>query len=133
MSACSASAVCWCSSPGPRWSGRRWGAGARALGRAWRRLVEVNLFGHIAVTQALLPALIRSKGRVVNISSVAVRSLCPPRVLTQARSSRSRRAATPCDAKSPRSGSRWSWSSRAPCARKCPAGRSPPPVSWRRP
>lgn len=36
----------------------------------WRRLYEVNLFGHIAVTQALLPALIRSKGRVVNISSV---------------------------------------------------------------
>jgi NAD(P)-dependent dehydrogenase (short-subunit alcohol dehydrogenase family) len=36
----------------------------------WRRLFEVNFFGHIAVMQTLLPALIRNKGRVVNISSV---------------------------------------------------------------
>ena len=36
----------------------------------WRRLFEVNFFGHIAAIQTLLPALIRGKGRVVNISSV---------------------------------------------------------------
>ena len=36
----------------------------------WRHLFEVNFFGHIAVIQTILPALIRSKGRVVNISSV---------------------------------------------------------------
>jgi NAD(P)-dependent dehydrogenase (short-subunit alcohol dehydrogenase family) len=39
----------------------------------WRRMFEVNLFGHVAVIQTLLPALIRTKGRVVNISSVGGR------------------------------------------------------------
>lgn len=36
----------------------------------WRRMFDVNLFGHVAMTQALLPALLRSSGTVVNISSV---------------------------------------------------------------
>lgn len=43
----------------------------------WRWVFEVNLFGHIAVTQALLPALLRDKGRVVNISSVGGRIAMP--------------------------------------------------------
>ena len=36
----------------------------------WRNLFEVNLFGHIAMIQALLPALLHGSGTVVNISSV---------------------------------------------------------------
>lgn len=36
----------------------------------WRRLFDVNLFGHVAMIQALLPALIESRGTIVNISSV---------------------------------------------------------------
>jgi NAD(P)-dependent dehydrogenase (short-subunit alcohol dehydrogenase family) len=36
----------------------------------WRHLFEVNLFGHMAMTQALLPTLLHSSGTVVNISSV---------------------------------------------------------------
>ena len=43
----------------------------------WRRVFEVNLFGHIAVTQVLLPALLRSGGRVVNISSIGGRAAMP--------------------------------------------------------
>jgi NAD(P)-dependent dehydrogenase (short-subunit alcohol dehydrogenase family) len=43
----------------------------------WRSQFEVNLFGHIAVTQALLPALRRSRGRIVNISSVGGEAALP--------------------------------------------------------
>ncbi|OJZ75172.1 dehydrogenase [Mycobacterium paraffinicum] len=43
----------------------------------WRKQFEVNLFGHIAMTQALLPALFGSKGTVVNISSVGGKVVLP--------------------------------------------------------
>uniref|UniRef100_UPI0006DCA63F SDR family NAD(P)-dependent oxidoreductase n=2 Tax=unclassified Mycobacterium TaxID=2642494 RepID=UPI0006DCA63F len=43
----------------------------------WRKQFEVNLFGHIAMTQALLPALLASKGTVVNISSVGGKVVLP--------------------------------------------------------
>ena len=43
----------------------------------WRRQFEVNLFGHIAMTQALLPALLSSSGTVVNISSVGGKVVLP--------------------------------------------------------
>ena len=36
----------------------------------WRRLFDINLFGHVAMMQALLPALIENRGTIVNISSV---------------------------------------------------------------
>jgi NAD(P)-dependent dehydrogenase (short-subunit alcohol dehydrogenase family) len=38
---------------------------------SWRRQFEVNVLGQIAVTQALLPLLRKSEGRIVNISSVS--------------------------------------------------------------
>lgn len=40
----------------------------------WRNQFEVNVFGLIAMTQAFLPALRASKGRIVNIGSVAGRA-----------------------------------------------------------
>ncbi|MDP9395601.1 MAG: SDR family NAD(P)-dependent oxidoreductase [Actinomycetota bacterium] len=43
----------------------------------WRRVLDVNLLGAVAVTHALLPALLRSRGRVVNISSIAGRVAAP--------------------------------------------------------
>src|ERR1700761_4596627 len=43
----------------------------------WRKQFEVNLFGHVAMTQALLPALLLSAGTVVNISSVGGKVVLP--------------------------------------------------------
>ncbi|MBN9188176.1 MAG: SDR family oxidoreductase [Microbacterium sp.] len=40
---------------------------------AWRHQFEVNLFGHIAVTQAMLPFLLGTHGRIVNVSSLGGR------------------------------------------------------------
>jgi NAD(P)-dependent dehydrogenase (short-subunit alcohol dehydrogenase family) len=43
----------------------------------WRRQFEVNLFGHVAMIQALLPSLLRSSGTVVNISSIGGKVALP--------------------------------------------------------
>jgi NAD(P)-dependent dehydrogenase (short-subunit alcohol dehydrogenase family) len=42
-----------------------------------RRQLEVNLVGHVAVTQALLPNLRSARGRIVNVGSIAGRSSLP--------------------------------------------------------
>ncbi len=43
----------------------------------WQRQFDVNFFGHVAVTKAVLPALHASGGRVVNISSIGGRIAMP--------------------------------------------------------
>ena len=43
----------------------------------WRRQIEVNLLGQIAVTRALLPAVLRARGRIVNMSSIGGRVANP--------------------------------------------------------
>jgi NAD(P)-dependent dehydrogenase (short-subunit alcohol dehydrogenase family) len=43
----------------------------------FRRQIEVNLTGHLAVTQAMLPALRQARGRVVFISSIGGRIAFP--------------------------------------------------------
>ena len=42
-----------------------------------RRQLEVNLVGHVAVTQAFLPNLRSARGRIVNVGSIAGRSALP--------------------------------------------------------
>ncbi|MBZ4486182.1 SDR family NAD(P)-dependent oxidoreductase [Microbacterium sp. cx-55] len=43
----------------------------------WRRQFDVNFFGHIEVTKAMIPALLKSHGRVVMISSLGGRLAQP--------------------------------------------------------
>jgi NAD(P)-dependent dehydrogenase (short-subunit alcohol dehydrogenase family) len=43
----------------------------------WRRQLEVNLVGQVAVTRALLPALLRTRGHIVNMSSIGGRVTNP--------------------------------------------------------
>lgn len=44
---------------------------------AWRKQFEVNVIGLVAVTKAFLPHLRRSRGRIVNVGSIAGRSPLP--------------------------------------------------------
>jgi len=43
----------------------------------WRRQLEVNFIGQIAVIQATLPALRRARGRIVNVTSIGGRVATP--------------------------------------------------------
>jgi NAD(P)-dependent dehydrogenase (short-subunit alcohol dehydrogenase family) len=43
----------------------------------WRRQMEVNLVGQVAVTRALLPAVLRARGHIVNMSSIGGRVTNP--------------------------------------------------------
>jgi NAD(P)-dependent dehydrogenase (short-subunit alcohol dehydrogenase family) len=44
---------------------------------AWRHQLEINLLGQVAVTRAVLPAVLRARGRIVNMSSIGGRSALP--------------------------------------------------------
>jgi NAD(P)-dependent dehydrogenase (short-subunit alcohol dehydrogenase family) len=44
---------------------------------AWREQFEVNLFGHVAITSALLPALLENHGRIITVGSVGGRMSVP--------------------------------------------------------
>src|SRR2546429_6668900 len=43
----------------------------------WRRGLEVNFIGQVAVTQAALPALRKARGRIVNMTSIGGRLASP--------------------------------------------------------
>ena len=43
----------------------------------FRTQLEVNLFGHVAVTQAFLPLIRKGKGRLVNVGSIGGRLVLP--------------------------------------------------------
>jgi NAD(P)-dependent dehydrogenase (short-subunit alcohol dehydrogenase family) len=43
----------------------------------WRAQFEVNFFGHLAITKALLPQLLANHGRVVNVGSIGGRFSAP--------------------------------------------------------
>jgi NAD(P)-dependent dehydrogenase (short-subunit alcohol dehydrogenase family) len=43
----------------------------------WRHQFEVNVIGQVAVTRALLPALLNARGRIVNMSSISGRNALP--------------------------------------------------------
>jgi NAD(P)-dependent dehydrogenase (short-subunit alcohol dehydrogenase family) len=43
----------------------------------WRHQFEVNLFGHVALTKELLPALIANRGRIVTVGSIGGRMSAP--------------------------------------------------------
>jgi len=63
-----------------------------------RRVLEVNLIGAVAVTQAFLPLLKASRGRIVNMSSVAGVAPCHSWGRTRRPSSAWKRFRTVCDA-----------------------------------
>ena len=94
----------------------------------WQSQFDVNLPGPVAITTALLPSLLRARGRVINVSSAAGRVALPLFGPMRHRSSRWRRSAMCCAARSGSMGCAWSWWSRASSPRRSSPRRCRPPT-----
>ena len=104
---------------------------------SFRRQLDVNVTGQLAVTQAVLPALRRARGRIVMVSTIGVR-FSPPfagpldaskaaltalgEALRQELAARTR-GGWPCSAGCPRQSSTWPAGASSGCPRRVP---SPP-------
>jgi len=62
----------------------------------FRTVLEVNFFGHVSITQQLIPLLKKSKGRIINTASIMGRGIASPGVCAYIVSKRALEAFNDC-------------------------------------